>query len=70
VFAAVAMILLAVAGAACLMPAWRASRLDPMVARSGHGTSPHRVPTVIATDHGENRNADCETWRRVFEDNF
>jgi ABC-type lipoprotein release transport system permease subunit len=32
VFAAVAMLLLGVASAACLLPAWRASRLDPMVA--------------------------------------
>jgi ABC-type antimicrobial peptide transport system permease subunit len=32
VFAAVAAILLAVAGAACLLPAWRASRLDPVQA--------------------------------------
>jgi putative ABC transport system permease protein len=32
VFAAVAIILLAVAGAASLLPAWRASRLDPMQA--------------------------------------
>lgn len=32
VFAAVAIILLAVAGAACLLPAWRASRVDPITA--------------------------------------
>lgn len=32
VFAAVALLLLAVACAACLLPAWRASRLDPMQA--------------------------------------
>ena len=32
VFAAVAILLLGVASAACLLPAWRASRLDPMVA--------------------------------------
>ena len=32
VFAVVAMILLAVASAACLLPAWRASRVDPIIA--------------------------------------
>jgi len=32
VFAAVAAILLAVAALACTLPAWRASRLDPMQA--------------------------------------
>jgi putative ABC transport system permease protein len=32
VFVAVAVILLSVAAAACVMPAWRASRLDPMAA--------------------------------------
>ena len=32
VFAAVAAILIAVAGLACMLPAWRASRLDPMQA--------------------------------------
>jgi predicted permease len=32
VFAAVALLLLCVAAAACLLPAWRASRLDPMQA--------------------------------------
>jgi ABC-type lipoprotein release transport system permease subunit len=30
VFAGVAVILLAVAGMACVVPAWRASRLDPV----------------------------------------
>lgn len=32
VFAAVVMVLVAVASAACLLPAWRASRVDPMTA--------------------------------------
>jgi putative ABC transport system permease protein len=32
IFAAVAAILLAVAALACLVPAWRASRIDPMQA--------------------------------------
>jgi ABC-type antimicrobial peptide transport system permease subunit len=32
VYAAVAATLLAVAGLACILPAWRASRLDPMQA--------------------------------------
>jgi ABC-type antimicrobial peptide transport system permease subunit len=32
VYAAVAATLLAVAGSACILPAWRASRLDPMQA--------------------------------------
>jgi ABC-type lipoprotein release transport system permease subunit len=32
VFAAVAAMLLAVAAVACFVPAWRASRLDPMQA--------------------------------------
>lgn len=32
VFAGVAILLLVVAGAACLLPAWRASRVDPITA--------------------------------------
>jgi len=32
VFALVSVVLLAVAGAACIVPAWQASRLDPMQA--------------------------------------
>jgi putative ABC transport system permease protein len=32
VFAVVAAVLLAVAGVACIVPAWRASRLDPIQA--------------------------------------
>jgi ABC-type antimicrobial peptide transport system permease subunit len=32
IFLAVSSILLVVAGAACLVPSWRASRLDPMQA--------------------------------------
>jgi putative ABC transport system permease protein len=32
VFLLVSVVLLAVAGAACMVPAWRASRLDPMQA--------------------------------------
>lgn len=32
VFVAVTILLLAVAGIACLLPAWRALRLDPVIA--------------------------------------